>query len=1188
MFWLMLAGNVLAQSALFQDGPTDPEDYVHTPAMRWLEENQALFANGWNSSIRLPDLDETESVIPRTLNAVREAHQSGTIDQDACNKLANTWVLSGNHVDLLHMFLDRSQRFSSSPRFSREFPTSLIGEVVHEDAPPALRFAARLYAASVLNWVTLESLRGHFDLICDRNSPGNHSTTLTLGLTSNSWRMRVAEEAMMVIWADNIPIAADLDDETASRLNSAEWIRFDDTIEPISSEVHQHQMAPQHAALRNLFLEDVAEFHPCSDVELCGFEAGQEAQRDILRALILSNWTSSPWDYSVYYPLLVEIARAQAEPIHVVRVGFYPGQITLTRDELHFAWSEEAIPVEGLKGILLDNVRDISVDAYQLNLEYLRIRRSGLQRVYLRQAELSNYLRIEHATMQGSSCLNLEGAQIRHTDIEDFLDRGTTATINASQQISAIESPPSLHETALCLEAQALSGDWLDVRNLNARWVDARDMTLSQDLWLQNLQIYEAIRIDSGHFGAAWISDLGFIEPRANQVEVTNSAPRFRTAFDIYASDLSVDWEFHVHDSSGIGEIRLYQGTFEVLRLERLNLTENISFWGADAEAIFVFDVNALRTIGGDYVEAETVRFRSENGASARGIDLDYADIKRRLEIENYDTDWLALYGARLGNVIISCYRAFDRIRLTDAEVEGIAYFSAVAAPRWQGLGLRSPLLAFSSDEAGYETYRMSVTANEPTEPPTSLDAEPQALVAEDAEVADLQEVGVAYANSVPSAPMTASPWLSTPRFRFNSEQPLFSAHDMQERIVAAALSAFEQTKENPTRWMDGDERALGIDEFERVVRDGWEDSLFQVREAERNDEVDENSHPTGWQCPSATVFGGMQLSDASIGSLAIGASITTRLDMARADIDRMVLFGDRMAFGFNAFWNLRSARVDTLTIPDDLFYRETNGQQIRHQPTWEIEGSELGLIRLYDEERDHWDGFANEVELAEDETFWVPNARPRQAATGEDYKAFLTTQLARALDLGPGRSDAAIYRGADYEFLRRSMREAGYPALASTVAVWQNNHYAETLPSTLPGRVTEILFWLGRTINEYGYNTGLGVIHLAVLLAIGTILVCLRRPFPRAEDGKTPGRLLEERLYFFLNSLFISLGRTIPSVAVEEEEPRQPASGKQPSRRAQASVTRPDWVALLLYLQRFLVFVVVLFMIGGVLNVFQ
>ena len=310
--------------------------------------------------------------------------------------------------------------------------------------------------------------------------------------------------------------------------------------------------------------------------------------------------------------------------------------------------------------------------------------------------------------------------------------------------------------------------------------------------------------------------------------------------------------------------------------------------------------------------------------------------------------------------------------------------------------------------------------------------------------------------------------------------------------------------------------------------------------------------------CDRATRIGSLNLYDSVFGVVNIGVRLQDILIMNHMRAETVRFESERLAMTPGAQIFMRSATIDRLVLAPRLFPRENQDPFLM-----DVTNSNVGRIDLYNPDRDA---------LSELDKGAAAMADAPMVDAG-DMRTLFARDLPRALSILPdadGQIDAP-YQPQVYALLRASSSTAGFPDVARRLAIAQNEHFASQLPSD--DYAQRLLYWMGGAINQYGYNSLRGIVLLAAIIVlpwvwfnrhlVTWICKCLRR-----------GKRLDRPAPPVANSFFRSIDRTIPTLQLDE------AFSKTHSLSA--------WDVRIIYLQRIFGFVVILFILGGVFEVFQ
>lgn len=311
-------------------------------------------------------------------------------------------------------------------------------------------------------------------------------------------------------------------------------------------------------------------------------------------------------------------------------------------------------------------------------------------------------------------------------------------------------------------------------------------------------------------------------------------------------------------------------------------------------------------------------------------------------------------------------------------------------------------------------------------------------------------------------------------------------------------------------------------------------------------------------ECDRATRIGSLNLYDSVFGTVNIGVRLQDILIMNHMRADTVRFESERLAMTPGAQILMRSATIDRLVLAPRLFPRENQDPFLM-----DVTNSNVGRIDLYNPNRDAFSELDKGAAAMTD--------APKVDAG--DMRTLFARDLPRALSILPdadGHIDAP-YQPQVYALLRASSSTAGFPDVARRLAIAQNEHFASQLPAN--DYAQRLLYWMGGAINQYGYNSLRGIVLLAAIIVlpwlwfnrhlVTWICKCMRR-----------GERLDRPPPPVANSFFRSIDRTIPTLQLDE------AFSKTQSLSA--------WDVRIIYLQRIFGFIVILFILGGVFEVFQ
>lgn len=261
---------------------------------------------------------------------------------------------------------------------------------------------------------------------------------------------------------------------------------------------------------------------------------------------------------------------------------------------------------------------------------------------------------------------------------------------------------------------------------------------------------------------------------------------------------------------------------------------------------------------------------------------------------------------------------------------------------------------------------------------------------------------------------------------------------------------------------------------------------------------------------------------------------------------------------------DIRNANLGRLMIDPQLFQGQRDDGRSQ---SIDLTGATFSSIRVADFSADDTNGFV--------------------ISSQQDYGSYrdlLYNAILPALGLSVDKRADTPYRGADYIALRNAALVAGFPDIERTLAIAQNDHYGLQSGNSFIRSV----YFISSAINQYGYNNGRAIVWLIAIWFMGWLLlispnaISAAAKLDGASSGESKSRVSQKGSPFLL-SMFLSLDRTIPVLNLD-------AKFSEIYDNSSFESTSRLWGGLFrygLYVQRILAYMVLLFMLGGVFNIF-
>lgn len=305
-----------------------------------------------------------------------------------------------------------------------------------------------------------------------------------------------------------------------------------------------------------------------------------------------------------------------------------------------------------------------------------------------------------------------------------------------------------------------------------------------------------------------------------------------------------------------------------------------------------------------------------------------------------------------------------------------------------------------------------------------------------------------------------------------------------------------------------------------------------------------------------------LYIPNASIENAKIRGAISKLVDLSSSRFESVNVAN--LIVGEDAEVVLNTARINALSASQQTF--DANSQRKRRV---NLRGAEIETIYLVDYDKS--DDLSamdlpNGVEIGADNVYDA-------VAQSELFLETLPTEF--------GLTNDGQYVGNAYYTLRRSASAAGYPDVERELAIRQNLH----LMQQLRGLGAKTLYTLGHWINDFGYNNQRAFFLLAALWGLGVAianidyLAWVAARLCKKEEAAS----LDRPNFRFVYPLFLSIDRTIPTLSLDSGfgSPHSSFDGI-------GSTARNSTIVAFFYVQRIAGFVIVLFVLGGVFDVFE
>lgn len=311
-------------------------------------------------------------------------------------------------------------------------------------------------------------------------------------------------------------------------------------------------------------------------------------------------------------------------------------------------------------------------------------------------------------------------------------------------------------------------------------------------------------------------------------------------------------------------------------------------------------------------------------------------------------------------------------------------------------------------------------------------------------------------------------------------------------------------------------------------------------------DDVQSDKRP--WEdCEASTRIGTMTMIGAHVAELRLSGGFEEELFLNGLQSDRILFQDGRVRFDRQSEVFMRDVNVGTISAPRRGFRSDDAAVPV------DVMGARFNILKWYEPGRD--------LPPGEDD------AAVDAADGGEGDCAFFDCLLASFSAGSGGGYDPFVYTA-----LRDSASALGMNAEARSLAIAKNDAYRESLTTeSWDGWGIWAIYSLGKYINAYGYNNLLGFIWLIGLWIFG-VIVLLWPGTAQNQDGEDNASVVLNLPSY--RAFFASLDRTIPALGLDEAFTH--TRTLHPAR------------AMLIYLQRFVAFIVVAIILGGLFDFFQ
>lgn len=311
------------------------------------------------------------------------------------------------------------------------------------------------------------------------------------------------------------------------------------------------------------------------------------------------------------------------------------------------------------------------------------------------------------------------------------------------------------------------------------------------------------------------------------------------------------------------------------------------------------------------------------------------------------------------------------------------------------------------------------------------------------------------------------------------------------------------------------------------------------------------------WErCDARNEFDKISMNGAQFNEVRLSGAFNTELSIRGIRASRVLFNDQHISFGSDATINARDARIQNLSVPKAGF-RSENSEPI----ALDLMGSELGVLKWFEPGKD--------LTLTRNET-------PALDTSDVGCAFFDCVLRSASMATGPNQYNPYIYN-----VLIASAKSLGMNSEARRLLIAKNDDYRKSLANG-DGNLGEwLVYFLGKYVNEYGYNNLRGFLWLFAIWAFGALVYSADRWSRLCENSASAefiGPKLNQRSLDreapTIYAVFGSLDRTVPTLGLDTEFGT--VRGLHPVQTS------------LIYLQRFLAFVVIAIMLGGLFDFFQ
>lgn len=308
------------------------------------------------------------------------------------------------------------------------------------------------------------------------------------------------------------------------------------------------------------------------------------------------------------------------------------------------------------------------------------------------------------------------------------------------------------------------------------------------------------------------------------------------------------------------------------------------------------------------------------------------------------------------------------------------------------------------------------------------------------------------------------------------------------------------------------------------------------------------------WEtCNAKNEFDSLRLNGAQFNEVRISGAINSELSMTGLRASR-VLFNDQyVGFGNGAIINARDAKLQSLSIPK-VGFRDEEMEPI----AIDLMGSEVGILKWFEPGKD--------LPISQ-------NQLPPLDTTEADCPFFDCVLRSAKLANGPDQYNPYIYN-----VLQTSAKSLGMTSDARRLLIAKNDDYRRSLSGGEGNFGEWLVYILGKYVNEYGYNNVRGFLWLIGIWVFGALVYSAGR-WSHLGGNSTSAEAVAghdslDRQSPTIYAIFGSLDRTVPTLGLDTDFGT--VRGLHPVQTT------------LIYIQRFLAFVVIAIMLGGLFDFFQ